>query len=206
MTDDPDNAAPIRPCDLARILHDTLRSVEDVLRSLERGAQLPPDIAVEIGDARRFVACAHEEARQLVVATAASAQAGAWTEDLREAVPSVASRQSPLTGAPAARLRAVHDSLGPLKVAAATLALASAGRAPEAAILNLQWIKRWLLLADRPMARALAAVPATASGNGPAAAADDAEARDPEQDTGSRRAAPSRRRPRPRSPPGKRLL
>ena len=203
------DAAPVGPCDLARILQDALRSVEQVLRNLLRSTQLPPDVAVEVGDVRRFVACAHEEARQLVGLMNASAHAArwaTWSEDLREAVPPVASQQAAHAGMPAARLPAVLDALGPLKIATSALAFAMQGRAPRTALLHLTWIERWLLLAGARMTRAITCMPANGAADGPATMADSAAPCNPEPDAADQQGTPPRRAPRPPPAPSKRLL
>ena len=200
------DAAPIGPCNLARILQESLRSLEQVLRNLLRGAQLPPDAAVELGDVKRFIACAHEEARQLVALMDASVHAAAWNENLRGALPAVPDQQAGHAGTLPDQLGAVVDALGPLKVATSALIFAMKGRVSKAALLHAEWIERWLLLSDASMTRAVAAMSASGSAETPGMVDGVAEHRDPEGDPGDRHGTPSRQPARPRPTPGKRLL
>ena len=202
------DAAPIGPCDLARALQDALRILEHTVKSLLKGSEIPPDVAGEIGDVGRFVACAHEEARQLAVLMTASPHSAAWNDNLRGAVPTVPSPQADRPGALPARLGAVVDALGPLKVATNALILVMKGRVSKDALLHAEWIERWLLLSSASMTCTVAFMTTSGAAEGPTAVEDSAaaECHDSEIGPGDRHRPPSRGPARPPPTPGKKLL
>ena len=200
------DAAPIGPCDLARALQDALRTLEQTVKGLLKGSEIPPDTAIEIGDVGRFVACAHEEARQLAVLMTASPRSAAWNEDLRGAVSAVPSPQADRPAALPARLGAVVDTFLPLKIATYALILVMKGRVSKEALLHAEWVERWLLLSEASMTRAVAFLEARGAAEVAAAVEDSAELRGPEESRGPQHGTPSRRATRRRPTPGKRLL